>query len=186
MNRDQVHEIIEQLKNGDLSVLETIYIENRKPFLRFSSRYNLTKEELLDIYQDSILAFVDNVKNGKIESLESTLRTYLFSIGKYMIFKKMKVNERLEVLPPDLERLSLYVQEIEDGRDKEEIALFNDCLKQLGKQCQELLRMFYYRGFDLEEIQEILGYDNYNVVKSQKSRCLKHLKTILNSKKNGY
>ncbi len=46
----------------------------------------------------------------------------------------------------------------------------------LGEQCQKLLTMFYYRGLSIKEIIAEGGYNNANVVKSQKSRCLKTLK----------
>ena len=185
MDRDHVQQLIKRLKNGDSAVLETIYTKYRKPFLSFASRYNLDKEELLDIYQDSILALVDNVRNGKIETLDSTLKTYLFSIGKFMIFKKLKHLEVVNELPLDTNRLEHYANEIDNQRvyEQEELELFKKCFGQLGKQCQELLNLFYYRGYTLEEIQETLDYDNYNVVKSQKSRCLKHLKELIKSKK---
>jgi DNA-directed RNA polymerase specialized sigma24 family protein len=43
-----------------------------------------------------------------------------------------------------------------------------------------VLKLFYYNGFTLEEIQQHLNYGNYNTVKSQKSRCLKNLKDLIN------
>lgn len=187
MDRDQVQHTIERLKEGDKAVLEHLYKEHRTPFLKFASKYNLSKDELLDIYQDSILAFVDNVQNGKVENLNSSIGTYLFAIGKFMVFKRLKRLKMVDESPIDRERLEYYHRETHDNDayDDEEIALFKKCFEQLGAQCKELLQLFYYRGFDLEEIQAAQGYDNYNVVKSQKSRCLKHLKTLISKYKNG-
>ncbi|WP_254097249.1 RNA polymerase sigma factor [Aquimarina sp. Aq107] len=54
--------------------------------------------------------------------------------------------------------------------------LLRQHFKNLGKRCQEMLTLFYYRGLTIDEITESLGYENKNVVKSQKSRCLKSLK----------
>ena len=53
----------------------------------------------------------------------------------------------------------------------------------LGKKCQELLTLFYYRGFTIQEIMEAGGYNSENVVKSQKSRCMKTLKERINEKR---
>src|SRR5690606_18941435 len=186
MNKDETQAIIQQIKKGDLSVLEHVYVKFRAPFLKFGSRYGLSQEDLLDIYQDSLLAFVDNVSNGKVLSLNSSLKTYLFSIGKFMIFRKIKRLEKVDAKTFDTERLELYAQETEADTafDPDDIAYFKACIGNLGKQCQELLNLFYYRGFTLDEIQEQLGYDNYHVVKSQKWRCLKHLKTLIEKKRN--
>lgn len=185
MSRENLQKLFEDLKKGDKQVLESIYIKHRQTFLKFGSNYNIDNEELMDIYQDSILAFMDNVKNGKINTLNCSIKTYLFSIGKYIIFKKLKRVGKVEELPIDLDRLKSYTQDIEneDVYGKEEMELFKSCFKLLGKQCQQLLQMFYYRGYTLEDIQKSLNYSNYNVVKSQKSRCLKHLRELVNSKK---
>ena len=181
-----MQKLIERIKIGDNNVLGDIYTEYRKPFLRFGSNFNLNKEELLDIYQDSIIAFVDNVRNGKIETLTSSLKTYIFSIGKFIAFKRMKHLGKMEQFSLDANRLNYYIQEIENNNDydKYEMELFRQCFKQMGKQCQKILNLYYYRGFSLEEIQENLDYENYNVVKSQKSRCIKHLKSLIVAKKN--
>ena len=42
--------------------------------------------------------------------------------------------------------------------------------KALGQKCKDVLTLFYYRGFNLEEIMNTLNYTNKDVVKSQKSR----------------
>jgi len=51
----------------------------------------------------------------------------------------------------------------------------------LGKQCQELLNLFYYRGFTIKDILAHSNYNSENVIKSAKSRCLKTLKERINS-----
>jgi len=51
---------------------------------------------------------------------------------------------------------------------------------QLGDRCKSILNLFYYQGYDLDEIRVILNYSNKKVLKSQKSRCLKQLKDLVN------
>jgi DNA-directed RNA polymerase specialized sigma subunit len=41
------------------------------------------------------------------------------------------------------------------------------------------LQLFYYEEKKLDEIQEQLGYTSKDVLKSQKSRCLKQLKELI-------
>ena len=52
-------------------------------------------------------------------------------------------------------------------------------LNKLGDQCKKVLELFYYEEKKLDEIQSILGYTNKDVLKSQKSRCLKQLKELI-------
>jgi RNA polymerase sigma factor (sigma-70 family) len=71
---------------------------------------------------------------------------------------------------------------IQDDEQRHKMQL---ALEELGGKCREILYLFYYRGFSLEEIVEKLGYSNKDVAKSQKSRCLKSLKILVQSPNYG-
>lgn len=189
MNRERTEELFTRIRQGDSRTLEAIYLDNRRAFLNFGLKYNLNEDALLDIYQDVIIAFVENVTNGKIVALNSSVKTYLFSIGKYMIFKRLKKESKLETLDLDDKRLELSIKlmdSINSETNVENNKLIEHCLDKLGHKCQTVLKLFYYNGLTLEEIQERLNYENYNTVKSQKSRCLKNLKDLINMQlKNG-
>ena len=43
-----------------------------------------------DIFQDALIALYENAQNGKLDTIKSSLKTYLFSISKFMLFKKFK------------------------------------------------------------------------------------------------
>ena len=49
----------------------------------------------------------------------------------------------------------------------------------LGSHCQKILELFYYQEKKLGDIVNALGYDNKDVVKSQKSRCIKQLRKLI-------
>ena len=59
-------------------------------------------------------------------------------------------------------------------------AIVNRYFNRMGERCKTLLRLFYYEGLTLKERQTQRGDDNDNVVKSQKSRCLKNGKDLIN------
>ncbi|MCL6296236.1 RNA polymerase sigma factor [Jejuia spongiicola] len=180
--------LIEGLKKGDKHVLKHIYISNKAAFLNFAKKYPISKEEIVDIYQDSIVALRENAINGKIDDLKSTLKTYLFSIGKYMIYKKLKQNKKMHLIDDLLEfetsnELKAF-NEINNELSQEQVQL-QRAFKNLGQKCKDVLTLFYYRGFNLEEIMVELNYTNKDVVKSQKSRCIKTLKTMILKHNNG-
>ena len=176
--------IIELIKKGDASMLEVIYKENRLPFLFFAKKFKLPHEDNVDVYQDAIIALRDNIVNGNLKEIKSSIKTYLFSIGKNMIFQKIKKSKKIVDIPVDLVPIDDVSTEFviyeEDKSHKQR--LVNSSFEKLGKKCQEVLKLFYYEGLTLEEIQHYFNYDNYNVVKSQKSRCLKTLKDLINNK----
>src|SRR5690606_27383478 len=49
----------------------------------------------------------------------------------------------------------------------------------LGEQFKKLLELYYYEGLTIDEIQNYLGYSSKDVLKSQKTRCLKQLKEFV-------
>lgn len=168
--------LLEQLKKGDEKTIHSIYVDNKNGFLLFANRYNLSSDDLLDIYQDSIVALCENAKKGTIDHLESSITTYLFSIGKYMIYKKLKTKQNS--ISIDYENQLPQLVEEEQEQDEKEIKVLRDNFKKLGEQCKKVLQLFYYEEKKLDEIQEALGYSNKDVLKSQKSRCLKQLKDL--------
>jgi RNA polymerase sigma factor (sigma-70 family) len=170
--------LLEQLKKGDEKTIHSIYVDNKNGFLLFANRYNLSSDDLLDVYQDSIVALCENAKKGTIDSLESSITTYLFSIGKYMIYKKLK-SKNINISIDYDHHLPQVVEDEEEEQDEEEIKILRDNFKKLGEKCQKVLRLFYYEEKKLDAIQIELEYTNKDVLKSQKSRCLKQLKDLI-------
>ena len=180
MNKDNYY--LERLREGDQKALEKIYLEYKTEFLLFAGKIKDDHEVVLDVYQDSIIALFENIQKGKLTTLSSSLKTYLFSIGKFKLYKINKEEARFanesSVFGDDYsEEVDVFVQDI----NSERMVLVEKALDKLGKKCRELLNLFYYRGFDLEEIKNEMGLENKNTAKSQKSRCLNQLKKLINT-----
>lgn len=171
--------ILKGLKIGDQNALTYVYLEHKKSFIAFAAKYGVTNNEALDVYQDTILALRENVATGKITKLNSSLKTYLFSIGKYMIFDLLRKANKIrpietedfnhDLLPNDFE--PLFKEALNEKEVKLKVAF-----KKLGEKCRSVLTLFYYQDYSIEEITKALKYSSKDVVKSQKSRCLKSLK----------
>lgn len=179
MDKTNHLKLIENLKNGDEETIRQIYMDNKNDFWLFANQYNLAPDDLLDIYQDCIIALCENAKKGTIDQLECSLKTYLFSIGKYMIYKKLKSNNQKVVIEYDSQLPQVIEDETDENCNENDIKVLQVNFKKLGKKCQEVLRLFYYEENKLDEIQQRLNYNNKDVLKSQKSRCLKQLKDLM-------
>ncbi|WP_299207868.1 sigma-70 family RNA polymerase sigma factor [uncultured Dokdonia sp.] len=181
--------LITGLKEDRPEALRDIYLAHRKAFLRYAKKYPITTSMAEDVYQDAIIILRDNARQGKLDNLKSELRTYLFSIGKYLIYSQLRAQQKVhlvedfsemyqeQTLMTDIVEATMHTDE---QRDQMQLAL-----EKLGGKCREILYLFYYRGFSLEEIVEKLDYSNKDVAKSQKSRCLKSLKTLVQSPSYG-
>ena len=81
-------ELLQAIKNGQYDAIEMVYLQNRKKFFSWAQqRFNVNNQDLEDVWQETILIFFENVKNGRLLILKSKLSTYLFSIGKIVLIK---------------------------------------------------------------------------------------------------
>ncbi len=175
--------IIETLKSNDRLKLKALYNEHRSPFFGFARKYGLPEAELADVYQEAFLALRKHAIKGSLDAVKTSCKTYLFGIGKFMIYDRLK-NQRATI---PYEAQLHAVDEIDEINVEAESPLtaeqqiLRTHFKKLGKKCQEVLTLFYYRGLTINEIVAMSDYDNPNVVKAQKSRCLKTLRDMINS-----
>src|SRR5690554_264705 len=174
---------VDLLKKEDEKTIRDLYNEYRHGFLLFANRYGLEQEQNLDIYQDAIIALCENAQKGHLDELTSSIKTYLFSIGKYMIYAKMRKKKRINEFA-NIEEVEGDWIDYSEERENEDIQLLRKSLPKLGQKCQEILNLFYFKEYNLDEITKLMKYDNKNVAKSQKSRCIKQLKDIISSIQN--
>jgi|SRR5690554_1004945 len=176
MNRES--SLAEQLQYGDRKAIEKVYTLYKAEFLVYASRFSVSEEDAVDIYQDSMVSLYENIRSGKLTSFTSSVKTYLFAIGKYKIYNSLKVKTTTE----DLSDYEFLLKEENDDSflvQEENIEKVKIAYQQLGDKCREVLKLFYYENRSIEEIKDRLDYTSKDVVKSQKSRCIKQLKEIL-------
>lgn len=180
MNKER--QWIQSLQNGDTATLDVIYLHYKSGFLAFAKRYPIATEVALDIYHDSIIALYENIVQGKLNGLKSSIKTYLYAIGKYKIFAYLKSPKQEELNGEEyMEQISLF--EIDTAEER--LKLLQRAYLQLGPKCRQMLQLFYYEGLKLEDIQREMSYESKDTVKSQKSRCLKQLKAIIRTNGKG-
>lgn len=173
-----VSSLIQLLKENDNKTIKNIYEDNRTKFIAFASRYNLEGDIILDVYQDAIIALCENAKKGKLDNIQSSIGTYLFSIGKFMIFQLLKKHKKMHVVD-DFNLVDYEIELYDEEKEDAEIKLLQTAFENLGEKCKKVLQLFYYEEKKLDEILTILNYNNKDVLKSQKSRCLKQLKDLI-------
>lgn len=177
--------LLARLQNGDKDALAELYSLYRQSFIHFASKYYHDQSIIFDVYQDAVIALYEKAIQGKLELRTCNLKTYLFSIGKFMLLTKSKKDSRTEFLDEEQSVVDQYgTEELIDFYEEADptTKLLEKSISMLGEKCQELLRLFYYEEKNIQEIRDIMGYNHSDVVKSQKSRCLKSLKESMNTK----
>lgn len=172
-------ELPDFIKDQGFESYDEIYLKFQNDFSNFARKYHLEASKVVDIYQDAFIVFYENVISGKLTRLTSTLKTYIFSVGKYLILNEMKknkkeVNEDYDLQIPDLEKNAL--DELLLTEEQQRIVNY---IHKLGESCQKVLVYFYYHQHSIKEIQKLMNYNSENVTKSKKSQCLKTLRNLI-------
>lgn len=173
-------ELQDLLRSDDKKALETIYVTYKNEFLNYAKKYRLDRFSALDIYQDSIIAMHHNFVSSQLVLTSSSIKTYLFGIGKFKILKRLKEEDKfLSVETPEEGFTEIR---IEESTLSERSVLLSSHLRNISESCRKVLELFYYRNLTVDEIVQLTDYKDGNTVRSHKSRCLKRLKSLFKIK----
>ncbi|MEM6723138.1 MAG: sigma-70 family RNA polymerase sigma factor [Bacteroidota bacterium] len=140
-------------------------------------------EECKDLYQTVMVIFYENIVDGKLKELNSSIKTYLFAIGKN------KCRELKRAKARNIPNVQDYLL-VGEGMSKEEYEIYESkmtsvehALNMMDSKCSELLDRFYYKKQSMSEISEAMEYKNQATAKNMKYKCLQRLKSMIASKK---
>lgn len=181
-------ELLAQIRAGRQDRLDEIYRLYRGEFVVWAERrYSCSEADALDAFQDAVIIFYKNAVSGKLERLTSSLKTYLFAIGKHRVLKlghksRREVATDWEEAPEPTDQLDLGIYDTIENAHQRKVV--DTGLAQLGEKCQKILRLFYYHRYPIESIQSALGMSSSGAVRVQKKRCLDTLRQILTPSKS--
>lgn len=175
-------ELITAISAGtDLNnAIQFIYRQHAEAISSFIRHYGGSEQDGDDIFQETVVAFIDVVRKGKFR-MESNVRTFLTSIAKNCWFNELKKRDRSdhrhrqfelgrEQNEPDI------AQHINDWERKKQL---RDLVGQLGDPCRKILMLFYYENLSMKEIVDHLPYENEQVVRNKKYKCLQQLTGLI-------
>lgn len=157
--------------------LKELYLACKPKFFSIAKTSTLCKADLLDVYQDAMVALLEMEQKNKLVTIKTSLDTYLLAIAKYMLYKRQKAAQQIVAEMPDL--LGEW-DDFNDYKNEDNIQLLKHAFEKLGQQCRRLLQLFYYEQKKLDEIVQIMNYENKNAAKSQKYKCVQQLKNSTN------
>ncbi|GAA5221689.1 RNA polymerase sigma factor [Membranihabitans marinus] len=181
MQKVSFEKLSKQLQNGNKEEFKLLYLQLRPQFIRFSKRMGCTKEEIEEAYNDTFVSLYENIVHRKIESLKSSLKTYVFGIGKHMLLAKIKSRDNQSLSRQQSVEYKDFVYNIPNDNSPL-IEMIKWGVSSMGAQCQEILHLYYYQRYSIDAICHHLKYKNSNTVKAQKSRCMKKLREIITLK----
>ena len=173
---------LQDILTGGDEVFKAIYREYRDGFIVWAGQHYSTQEaDAVDVFQDAVIIFYKNVREKKIKSLEASIKTYIYGIGKNLLLKQL-ANKRRTVLvenmtDPLLKELDLTIQIDEGLSERQE--MIRSVLKKLTEKCMQIIQMVYYRRFSMEAIKENMGYSSEEVARTSKKKCMRKLEALV-------
>ena len=186
-------EIILKIKE-DADALGIVYKKCKSSALQFLRKINYQSNERIDIediFHDSIIIFHEKIRSSDFV-LTSSLQTYLNSVCRFQLLKKIEKNNAVEFNDnnenddenDDSMRFNPLItdslEEFEDSSEQQYNAIEKalEKMKAAGGHCYELLTLFWYHKKNMNELAEIFGYTNAANTKNQKAKCQKRLEKI--------
>jgi RNA polymerase sigma factor (sigma-70 family) len=189
-NINQASSLLELIKKGDPKTLKKLYDENRKPFIGWANQfYQADEEDAIEIFQKAFTIFYFNVKDAKLVELTSSVKTYLYSIGKNLFREKFrdKHNKHVDI---DDAAFSAQINEKVDTNILDEYQndyqrdLVKKLLNEIGEPCKTLLTLIFIHNYSNDAVVEEMNYSDERVVRKRKSLCLKRMREIVAGKKD--
>ena len=158
--------------------MKTIYLANKDKVCSFILSNNGTKNDANDVYQETIIAFYENVKENKFKG-ESSIGTYLYSIARFKWLNQLKKNGIMSAHHEQLNSDGLAKSPLAQLVESENKAMIIEVLNNLGELCKKLLVDTIYYDKSMRDIVEEGNFSNEQIARNKKYKCLKHLKTLI-------
>jgi RNA polymerase sigma factor (sigma-70 family) len=152
--------------------------EKRKTVALLRDRYNLSHESAEDVYQDSCIALFQNIKNGKLVTLTSSLSSYFTQICIFQSLKKIRDVKSFVSLDNgqyDTTKVENLLG-LDGGFSVKQQQAMEDIIKHLPSPCDVILWSYYYDNMNLSEIASVIDFKNTDSVKAKKTQCMKKMK----------
>ncbi len=175
----EADEVIKHILKDEEAALSEIYKQHRKPYLVWVTRhFNVDESIAADIFQDAILEFYLKVNTKKLHSLSCSVNTYLIAIGKNLLLKRHRKDQRIQFVDT-FDDVNLTESNLElaylEGDDSFLQKQVRQALAKIGDKCKDLLNLFYFKQLPHKTIAEQLGYNTVEVARSTKRRCIKKI-----------
>jgi len=175
-------ELLHQIKNGNNldGVIKFLY---RSYFLianTYIKQNSGNQEDSEDIFQDTVINFIQLVQNNKFRG-DCSIGTFMYTLARHAWLNELKKKKRARVREEKYEK-----EKVKTEIDASEFIVNREIKKQivelietLGENCKKILLAFYYDNLSIQEILLNLHYENEQVVRNKKYKCLQKLQETL-------
>jgi RNA polymerase sigma factor (sigma-70 family) len=172
-------QLLQQLRHGLEADWHRFYEQERSPFRLYFLKYTKQDPEAIrSLYQDALVVLHRKISRGKLVApLRSSLRTYLFGIGKMLCRKQWQ--QQTPHWEDDIPEIG-EAPSVETQHEQQDAAeLVRRLLDQLEAGCREILTLVYLRGYAMEAVMKTLGLPSVGAARKRKFDCLQRIRQLI-------
>jgi len=154
-----------------LKAWEDLYVAYYPSIKNFIIANNGLEYEATDIFQDTLVIFLQNIKNKTFRK-DASLQTYLFSIARNLWMNELARQKKMVNIDPD--DLMLVVTPV-DINYLMTVDILGILMNELSEECRQTLIEFYYNNKSMSELKDIFSVSSVEAAKNKKWRCLGYL-----------
>ncbi|MEA3443134.1 MAG: sigma-70 family RNA polymerase sigma factor [Bacteroidota bacterium] len=178
--------ILEDLRCDDDSrinkALRILYEHHYPLALSIIKRRGGTENETADIYQESIIAFYEAVRNNKFRG-DSKISTWLHSTISNQWSVEVRKSRKHKT--SSIENYTNKFQSENDNTSQDNSELMSLVWKTLNlidEKCKQVLIDYYYHRLSMKEIMRKMGFKSEQVAKNKRYRCKERLDNIISDR----
>ncbi|MCU0324580.1 MAG: sigma-70 family RNA polymerase sigma factor [Spirosomaceae bacterium] len=168
-NNQNLNKAVSFLYKNHYNMLEHLVIKN--------SGSTMDAEDMI---QETMIVFIDMVRDKKYRG-EASIKSVLYSITKNLWISKIRKTTQENI------RIEKFAEESEIFQDdivnqiqkRESKTAIEKILDKIGESCKKILTLFYYEELSFKEILEQTEYENEQVLRNKKYKCLKSLTDMI-------
>ena len=139
-----------------------------------------SEADAADMFQETILVFIEQVRQQRFRG-DSSVSTYLTGIARNLWYNEQRSRSRRinreDHYAGGEATISFDAEHRLHNRENRQKLL--QLFEQIGDVCKKLLTGFYFENLSMKELLVITAYSNEQVLRNKKSKCMKHLKELI-------
>ncbi|MHA7130511.1 RNA polymerase sigma factor [Algoriphagus namhaensis] len=170
-------ELIQAIAENKREVMTAIYLEVFPKVKNYVIQNSGEEEEAKDIFQEAFVVVWQKVKSGDFIPLNATaLQGFLFQIAKNKWLDWLRSSKFKKV--SSMGAMVIEVSEEVEEDQEERLSDLDRAFRELGENCRDLLKSFYFQKMSLTELAQKFGW-TAQTAKNNKYRCMETLRKII-------
>jgi RNA polymerase sigma factor (sigma-70 family) len=170
--------LLREIRKQNNAAFEILYQFYFPVVERFVLRNNGTRDDAKDVFQETIMALMDNVPKEDFK-LTSSLKTYIFAIASNIWLKRLRLASRIlhDAVPETGEATMTEMEQEEEEQIR--FSMLERILWSVTRHCKRFLSKIFFTAAEREQLMKEMGYSNTHSFDNQKYKCLEQTRKIV-------